>query len=114
MFKSKRLSVLLLPLLMLTSCGSSDYNKCVDHVKTHLKSPSSYNCLSAQGYKNEDLVAFRIRYEADNSFGVPIADIVYVVISPDDVECSICEVLPNYCASIYAISAVGGEEIYSE
>lgn len=114
--KKKFYLLSLLPLLCLTSCGSSAYNSAANHIKAHLKSPSSYNMLSASGYENDDFKAFLIVFEADNSFGVPIKATVYTAYTKDDGElyCSMCDPIYNYSKLRYYVAKDQGKEIYSK
>ena len=108
----KKTILLLFPLILLTSCGESNYDKCAGHIKTHLKSPSSYQLISSSGYKYEGHIAYKIRFEADNSFGVSISDYAYVHIDTDrKIECSFCEVLPGNSSFYFFLGSQFGDEL---
>lgn len=108
--------IALLPVLCLTSCGNGAYNSAAGHIKTHLKSPSTYNLISALGYENDEFKAFLITFEAENSFGVPIKTTVYTANDKEngDFYCSLCEPVSGYCSLRYYVAKDQGKEIYSK
>ena len=110
--KMKKTLLLLLPCLLMTSCGNSKQKKCEDHIKTHLKSPSSYHLVSSSGYEYEGHVAYRIEFEAENSFGTPVTDSVYVHVDVGgQVECSFCEALEGDSIFYYSLGSKFGERL---
>lgn len=113
--KRKFLS-LALTALVLTGCGGkSKYNDCIDHLKRHMKDPTSLIVNYADGYEHEGYVAFKINYNGKNSFGAYAgSSTIYVCIRPEgSIQCSHCEVLSGDSQFYYSIGSISGEQIYS-
>lgn len=98
--------LLVLSALCLTSCGNpKEYNTAVDHLKQHLKDPTSVIISDASGYKDEERCAFRIVYNAKNSFGAYTGnDVVYVVVA-ESTYCSECSYYGSVATNWYSILA---------
>lgn len=110
----------LLTTFSLTSCGegSSKYDTCLNHLKTHLKDPSSVMIDGATGYKSKQndgsyVYGYAIRYNAKNSYGAYVgATTAYVVISQTSgTSCSVCN---TYAQAFYYLCSTSGEKIYEK
>lgn len=113
----KKIFTILFCTLFLASCGGkAHYNKCVNHLKSHMKDPSSLIVSSATGYEDDGYISFKIYYDGKNSFGAYTGmDVIYVCIRPTgEVQCSHCEVLAGDSAFYYSIGSISGEQIYSK
>lgn len=114
----KKIISVLLSFLMLTGCGGTgEYNRCIKHLKGHMKDPSSLVVESATGYKDEEgYVAFKVYYNGKNSFGAYAGtSSIYICIRPSgEVQCSHCEILDGDSQFYYTITQISGEQIYSK
>lgn len=96
--------------LCLTSCGNpKEYNTAISHLKAHLKDPGSLIVEGATGFKGE-YAAFKIYYNAKNSFGGYVGtDIIYIVVD-SSTYCSECEEFGDLAISGYSILSKSGAE----
>ena len=95
--------------LCLTSCGNPrEYNQAISHLKSHLKDPGSLVVSGATGYKGE-YAAFKIYYNAKNSFGGYVGtDVIYIVVDSSSTYCSECDYYEDLAVSGYSILSKSG------
>ena len=114
--KAKGLGIMFLVSALLCGCGGKgQYDKCFNHVKGHLKDPTSVIVNSATGYEYEGHYAFSISYNAKNSFGAYVGSkSVSVHIDTDgSIECSHCEILSGNSSFYLSMGRSYGKQIYS-
>ena len=109
--------LMLVLLLSLTSCkGQSNYKKCEKHLKSHLKDPNSYVMYSAVGYELDSTYAFKISYDAKNSYGgYNGAETEYVYIDESgEICCRNCDYGSGLAFTAYYVNSVSGKKIYDK
>ena len=114
--KKKIIGMLLVSTLLVGCSGTSYYNKSVNHLKRHMKDPTSLIVNYATGYEHDGYKAFKISYNGKNSFGAyGGSSIIYICIRPDGtVQCDHCEILEGDSQFYYAIGSISGKQIYSD
>lgn len=114
--KKKILGILLASVLLAGCGGKGDYNRCVNHLKSHMKDPTSLIVNYATGYEHEGYTTFKINYNGKNSFGAYAgSSTIYVCIRPEGtIQCDHCEILSGDSQFYYTMGTIAGTLIYSE
>ncbi len=111
------LMMFILLCLNLVGCGFSKFNKCKNHLKTHMKDPSSMTISSAIGYESgsDSGCAFKIVYNGKNSYGAYAGNKTSYVYLSDDGYISCSECSGDFISgSMYSVFSSNGKKIYEK